>query len=82
MLCSSHPRTPGSQRPLEFLTPQKLDCNPNEFMLIHGTTPKPLYGILFEGLDPALSKKGLFGNGTYLAEDALLRMLHSMRAFL
>ena len=47
-------------------------------MLIHGTTPKPLYGILFEGLDPALSKKGLFGNGTYLAEDALLRMLHSM----
>ena len=47
-------------------------------MLIHGTTPTPLYGILFEGLDPALSKKGLFGNGTYLAADALLRVLHSM----
>ena len=28
------------------------------------------HGILFEGLDPHLSKDGLFGKGTYLAEDA------------
>ena len=31
---------------------------------------RPRHGILFEGLDPHLSKDGLFGKGTYLAEDA------------
>ena len=31
---------------------------------------RPRHGILFEGLDPHLSKDGLFGKGTYLAEAA------------
>jgi hypothetical protein len=29
-----------------------------------------MHGILFEGLDPALARQGLFGAGTYFAEDA------------
>ena len=39
-------------------------------LLLHGTKPSHLYDILFEGLDPHLSLDGLFGKGTYLAEDA------------
>ena len=45
------------------------------FSLVRGcsanfTLSRPRHGILFEGLDPHLSKDGLFGKGTYLAEDA------------
>ncbi|CAE7213394.1 unnamed protein product [Symbiodinium natans] len=47
-----------------------LDASRNEMLLLHGTKPEHLHDILFEGLDPHLSKEGLFGKGTYLAEDA------------
>ena len=33
-----------------------------------GTKPEHLHSILFEGLDPILSREGLFGRGTYFAE--------------
>ncbi|CAE7772735.1 NEIL3 [Symbiodinium sp. CCMP2592] len=48
----------------------QLDASKNEMLLLHGTKPEHVHDILFEGLDPLLSKEGLFGTGTYLAEDA------------
>eukprot|EP00435_Cladocopium_sp_Y103_P010788 s3559_g2.t2 len=47
-----------------------LEAGKNEMLLLHGTKPQHLYNILFEGLDPHLSMDGLFGKGSYLAEDA------------
>ena len=37
-----------------------------EALLLHGTSPEHLHGILFEGLDP----ERRFGRGTYFAENA------------
>ena len=42
----------------------------NEALLLHGTKPEHLYSLLFEGLDPHLASEGLFGKGSYFAEDA------------
>jgi hypothetical protein len=39
-------------------------------LLLHGTKPEAVHPILWQGLDPQLAKDGLFGCGTYLAEDA------------
>ena len=39
-------------------------------VLLHGTRPEFLYNILFEGLNPSVAANGLFGRGTYFAEDA------------
>ncbi|CAE8669573.1 unnamed protein product [Polarella glacialis] len=52
------------------LRDRPLDHGSNQVLLLHGTKPEHLYDILFEGLDPKVSHKGLFGRGTYLAEDA------------
>ena len=47
-----------------------LDETVGELMLLHGTDPECLHSILFEGLNPKLAREGLFGRGTYLAENA------------
>lgn len=52
-----------------------LDNSANEALMLHGTKPDHLHKLLFEGLDPDLAKKGLFGRGTYLAEHAAKSML-------
>jgi RNA:NAD 2'-phosphotransferase (TPT1/KptA family) len=41
-----------------------------QVLLLHGTKPENLHSILFTGLDPEVSKEGLFGKGTYFAESA------------
>ena len=41
-----------------------------EALLLHGTSPEHLHGILFEGLDPERARNGYFGRGTYFAENA------------
>lgn len=38
-------------------------------LLLHGTDPRNLHRILFEGLDPGLADGGLFDSGTYFAES-------------
>ena len=38
-----------------------LDGAANEALMLHGTKPDRLHTLLFEGLDPDLAKKGLFG---------------------
>lgn len=50
--------------------PDETDPLANEVLLLHGTRPEALHSILFEGLDPALARSGLFGRGTYFAEHA------------
>ncbi|CAK9097318.1 unnamed protein product [Durusdinium trenchii] len=52
------------------LLSKPLNASKNEMLLLHGTKPNHLYNILFEGLDPHLSEDGIFGKGSYLAEDA------------
>lgn len=47
----------------------ELDYDINEMLLLHGTKAEYVYSILFQGLDPNLSTLGLFGRGTYFAED-------------
>ena len=47
-----------------------LDGAAGEVFLLHGTRPENLHGILFEGLDAALSNNGNFGMGVYFAEHA------------
>lgn len=47
-----------------------VDVDSGEVMLLHGTDPKLLYQIIFEGLDPAKASNGRFGRGTYFAENA------------
>lgn len=46
-----------------------IDSRINETLLLHGTHAEHCYSILYEGLDPNLSSDGLFGRGTYFAED-------------
>ncbi|CAB9497177.1 Ankyrin Repeat Protein [Seminavis robusta] len=41
-----------------------------EVFLLHGTDPRNLHSILFEGLDPEVSRNGTFGRGVYFAENA------------
>lgn len=48
--------------------PAELDTSINEVYLSHGTRPESLLAILSGGLNERFSG-GLFGNGTYLAED-------------
>jgi len=48
--------------------PAKLDHEINEVYLSHGMKPESLLAILSGGLNERFSG-GLFGNGTYLAED-------------
>merc|ERR1712032_1375989 len=48
--------------------PAELDSNINEVYLSHGSKPEALIAILSGGLNERFSG-GLFGNGTYLAED-------------
>lgn len=48
--------------------PAELDESLNEVYLSHGTKPESLLNILAGGLNERFSG-GLFGNGTYLAED-------------
>lgn len=50
---------------------QPLRRGVNEALLLHGSHPESLHAILFEGLDPALARNGLYGNGTYLAQEAV-----------
>ena len=47
-----------------------LDRGVGETRLLHGTKPQHLHCILYEGLDPEKAANGLFGRGTYFAEDA------------
>jgi hypothetical protein len=49
--------------------PGKLREEINEVRLLHGTTPDPLLGILTNGINERFSD-GLFGAGSYFAEDA------------
>ena len=60
----------GMQDALLSRLSRPLEAGKNEMLLLHGTKPEHLHNILFEGLDPHLSMDGLFGKGTYLAEDA------------
>lgn len=48
--------------------PAQLDENVNEMYLTHGSKPESVVAILSGGLNERFSG-GLFGNGTYLAED-------------
>ncbi|CAJ1340416.1 unnamed protein product [Effrenium voratum] len=48
--------------------PAALDSQLNEVFLSHGTRPESILAILSGGLNERFSG-GLFGNGTYLAED-------------
>lgn len=47
-----------------------LDTKAGEVFLLHGTDPEKLHSILFEGLDPGISRNGNFGRGVYFAENA------------
>ena len=47
-------------KPLPALS-KAWERGPNEFMLVHGTKPEHHYEVIFEGLDPALNRCGLFG---------------------
>jgi len=49
--------------------PAELDADINEVYLSHGSKPESILAILSGGLNERFSG-GLFGNGTYLAEDA------------
>jgi hypothetical protein len=49
----------------------ELDDSVNEALLLHGTDPDHMQSVLFEGLDPNLSRKGRFGRGIYFAESAV-----------
>jgi len=48
--------------------PAKLEAGINEVYLSHGSKPQAVLSILNEGLNERFSS-GLFGDGTYLAED-------------
>lgn len=48
--------------------PAKLEAGINEVYLSHGSKPQVVLSILNEGLNERFSS-GLFGDGTYLAED-------------
>jgi len=48
--------------------PAQLDADINEMYLSHGSKPESVVAILSGGLNERFSG-GLFGNGTYLAED-------------
>lgn len=50
------------------MLPGRLDDSINEVFLSHGSKPESLLAILSGGLNERFSG-GLFGNGTYLAED-------------
>lgn len=50
------------------MLPGSLDAGINEVYLSHGSKPETLLAILSGGLNERFSG-GLFGNGTYLAED-------------
>jgi len=49
--------------------PGSVDAQSHEHYLLHGTKPEVLPDLLNDGLNERFSG-GLFGNGTYLAEDA------------
>jgi hypothetical protein len=49
--------------------PGGVDAHSHEYYLLHGTKPDLLPALLNEGLNERYSS-GLFGNGTYFAEDA------------
>jgi hypothetical protein len=48
--------------------PGQMDAEINEMYLSHGTKPESMLAILSSGLNERFSG-GLFGNGTYFAED-------------
>lgn len=49
-----------------------LDTSIIEVLLLHGAKPEALFPMLFQGLDPEMARRtGLFGAGTYFAEDAV-----------
>jgi len=48
----------------------KVRSEKNEVVLLHGTNPSAVADIMCSGLDPKLARPGMFGRGTYLAEDA------------
>jgi len=48
--------------------PAQLDSEINEVYLSHGTKPETIVALMSEGLNERFSG-GLFGHGTYLAED-------------
>lgn len=47
-----------------FKSDEALDVACNEALLLHGTKPEHLHALLFQGLDPDLAGRGLFGRGT------------------
>uniref|UniRef100_A0A0G4G0K5 GRF-type domain-containing protein n=1 Tax=Chromera velia CCMP2878 TaxID=1169474 RepID=A0A0G4G0K5_9ALVE len=47
--------------------PIPLDRGANEVLLLHGTKPEYVHGILFDGLKGNLARHGLFGRGVYLS---------------
>ena len=49
--------------------PGSLNAEANEAMLLHGTRPEVLLNIISTGMNERFSG-GIFGHGTYLAEDA------------
>merc|ERR1712217_44162 len=53
---------------MALMLPGTLDDSVNEVYLSHGSKPESLLAILSGGLNERFSG-GLFGNGTYLAED-------------
>ena len=61
---------PDYQSAMTELGKGTLDASSGEMFLLHGTSPENLYSILFEGLDPELSRNGLFGRGVYFADNA------------
>jgi hypothetical protein len=42
----------------------------NEVLLLHGTKPEVVLSILQNSLDPDMARPGMFGRGTYFAEDS------------
>jgi len=64
----SDPRLRQPFKDMAVMLPGSLDCNLNEVYLSHGSKPESILAILSGGLNERFSG-GLFGNGTYLAED-------------
>ena len=73
------PNSPSYREGMDHLGLMELNKDVNEMFLLHSTKPDCLYDILFQGLDPARSKDGIFGRGIYFAENAANSDKHAER---
>src|SRR5690606_34163573 len=54
---------------LHSILPNPVNNGANEKLLFHGTRRQNLDAILAQGFDPNVAYSGLFGSGSYFAED-------------